>query len=453
MNAGRAIALSQLAEIVGQANVSRDPAQLSQYAVDQAIPSAVVRPGSAEQAAEIVKFAGHQKLALMATGARTKLDIGMPPRQYDLAVDLTGMDRVIAYDPGDLTLSVEAGIPLHKIAAALAAHRQFLPLGVPFADCATAGGTIASGIDSPLRQSYGGARDFVLGMEFVTGEGVAAKSGGRVVKNVSGYDIHKLMIGSLGTLGVITRINFRTFPGPRSVRTFLAVFREPQAACELLNTLARSVLRPRTLEIVAVGAGFDQSKSVPFSNGAWTVVASFAGDQGLLDRHRRDLESLAERAGHGLLDRFEEMNADGERSVQRFTWEFPTTMRASSPGAVIFKISALPTELLELAKGIQSIETPHATILRGVGVVYLALLPASPGESSVLSLHRECRRIFGLAGKPPWRHVTLPWCPAELKRETNVWGPARADFALMSKLKDVFDPGRILSPGRFVGGV
>ncbi len=124
--------------------------------------------------------------------------MGAAPRQYDLALDLTRLDRVIAYDPGDMTLSVEPGIPLRRIESALAEHRQFLPLVVPFMDRATVGGTIASGVDSPLRQFYGTARDYVLGIEFVTGDGASAKSGGRVVKNVSGYDLHKLMIGALG---------------------------------------------------------------------------------------------------------------------------------------------------------------------------------------------------------------------------------------------------------------
>ena len=163
-------------------------------------------------------------MALVATGARTKLGIGYAPSRYDLALDMTRLNKVIAYDPGDLTLSVEAGVPLAKLAQVLAEHRQFLPLAVPFANRTTIGGLIASGVDSPLRQFYGTARDFLLGMEFVTGEGVAAKSGGRVVKNVTGYDIHKLMIGALGTLGVITRVNFKTFPMPLATRGFVARF-------------------------------------------------------------------------------------------------------------------------------------------------------------------------------------------------------------------------------------
>jgi glycolate oxidase FAD binding subunit len=164
---------------------------------------------------------------------------------------MTRLNKVIAYDPGDLTLSVEAGVPLAKLAQVLAEHRQFLPLPVPFVNRTTIGGLIASGVDSPLRQFYGTARDFLLGMEFVTGEGVAAKSGGRVVKNVTGYDIHKLMIGALGTLGVITRVNFKTFPMPLGSRGFVARFANAESAVDMRQRIAQSALTPLTLEILS----------------------------------------------------------------------------------------------------------------------------------------------------------------------------------------------------------
>lgn len=222
MSAAATANATRLAEIVGDANVVANPADLAAYAIGPMKPSAAVRPGSAEQTAEVIKRAAADKLGVVACGARTKLDMGLPPRKYDLAIDVTRLNRLVAYDPDDLTLSVEPGLALQRLSEVLAERGQFLPLDAPFFRSATVGGTIASAMDSPLRQLYGTARDFVLGMEFVTGDGSLAKSGGRVVKNVTGYDVHKLMIGSFGTLGVITRINFRTFPLPRSVRAFVA---------------------------------------------------------------------------------------------------------------------------------------------------------------------------------------------------------------------------------------
>jgi glycolate oxidase FAD binding subunit len=457
MSVGSASVFSRLTEVAGGANVVTDPAQLLSYEIDGKLPAAVVRPGSAEEVAAIVKSAAIEKLAIVASGSRTKLVMGMPPRRYDIALDMTRMDRIVAYDPGDMTLSVEAGIPLNKIASTLAEHRQFLPLAVPFMDRATVGGTIASGVDSPLRQMYGTARDFVLGMEFVTGDGIAAKSGGRVVKNVTGYDIHKLMIGALGTLGVITRINFRTFPLPRATRAFVAVFRGAQGACDFRHAIARSVLRPQSLEILAASDGCSRELGrrvgLPFDEGRWCVVIAFSGAEQVLARDRRELETLAREADGGALESFGEVAPGTLENAARYIVEFPAAIAGSFSAAAIFKISVVPKDMAALAESFQSSALPWAAMMRGLGVTYLALLPPDRSEGSLRLLKQECARIFSLSGKAPWGHSVLLWCPRELKGELSIWGATSGDFPLMQKLKNVFDPGGILSPGRFVGGI
>jgi glycolate oxidase FAD binding subunit len=457
MNAAGPIVVSRLAELAGAANVSDDPRQLAAYQIDGKFPAVVVRPGSTEEVVEIVKYAAAEKLAVVPTGARTKLRIGMPPRQYDLALDMTRTNRVVAYDPGDLTLSVEPGVLLHTLSSTLAEHGQFIPLAVPFMNRATAGGTIASGVDSPLRQLYGTARDFVLGMAFVTGDGIAAKSGGRVVKNVSGYDIHKLMIGALGTLGIITRINFRTFPLPRAIRTCVATFRGPTAACEFRHAIARSALRPQSVELLAAGAGcapeLGLRVAASFEDNRWSVVVSFAGDDQVLDRNRRELQGLARGADGGSLESFTELRANAAENASRYIADLPAAILEHSPAAAIFKISDLPTDLAGLAAGIQEIKIPWLVTMRGLGVTYLSLLPPDHTETSLASLKQECARIFSLAGKAPWGRSVLLWCPPEIKREINIWGALSGDFPLMQKLKHVFDPSGILSPGRFMGGL
>lgn len=448
MSAGSAVAFSRLAEIAGEANVVRDPAQLAAYCVDDKLPSAAVRPGSTEEVAKIVKLAARERLAIVASGARTKLGIGAPPSRYDIALDMARMDRIVAYDPGDLTLSVEAGAPLRKIASALSEHRQFLPLAVPFMDRATAGGTIASGVDSPLRQFYGTARDFTLGIEFVTGDGFAAKSGGRVVKNVSGYDIHKLMIGSLGTLAVITRINFRTFPAPRATRTFVATFRGTEATCAFRHAIAKSALRPQSIEILGAGGdgarSFGEQADLRFEGDRWSAVVCCAGNEQVLERCRQELAMLARNAG--ALDSFDEVSGGSCEKIAASVAEFPALILNRAPNAAIFKIATVPTEMADLARAVQSIQVPWVLMLRGLGVAYLALLPAAP-------LENECKSILGRAGTPPWRNVTLTWCPAAIKHAVDVWGPESANTTLMKKLKGVFDSSGILSPGRFTGAI
>jgi glycolate oxidase FAD binding subunit len=465
MNTASATVSSRLADIVGPSSVVSDPAQLAAFAVDDKKPSASVSPQSAAEILEIVKYARKGKLAIVVTGARTKSGIGLPPRQYDIALDITRLDRVVSYDPGDLTLSVEAGIPLHKLAAIIAEHHQFLPLAVPYFDRTTIGGTIASGVDGPLRQLYGTARDYLLGMEFVTGEGVAAKSGGRVVKNVTGYDIHKLMIGALGTLGVITRINFKTFPMLSSSRAFVASFQTLERAAGMRNRVSQSHLAPITMEIFgsAVANLFanDAAKriapaSIPesiFPRSRWIFTSGFAGNPNALARYETDLRKMAEECGAVDTAVLEGPQLASAFALKR---EFIPIALSSSPATTILKISVLPRQIVEAltaaTREAENRRLPWVAMARGVGVIYFAMLPTESGEATKQQVVQASENILSscaaLGG-----HATIPWCPAALKNALKVWGLPRADFAQMLKLKKVFDPDGIFSPGRFVGGI
>jgi glycolate oxidase FAD binding subunit len=464
MNPSGTSAGSRLGDIVGNANVLSDPRQLAEYAIGEKAPGATVRPRSAAEVAEIVKFAAAEKLAIVACGARTKLDLGFAPSRYDLALDITRMDRVVAYDPGDLTLSVEAGVRLQELGQTLAEHRQFLPLAVPFLAQTTIGGLVASGVDSPLRQFYGTARDFLLGMEFVTGEGVAAKSGGRVVKNVTGYDIHKLMIGSLGTLGVITRVNFKTFPMPVRARGFVARFATAERAFDMRDRVVRSALTPLTMEILSprVTDLFESEAALRcepapmpagvISRSEWALTTGYVGNEDVLRRHGSELQRMAEEAGATGVT----VLAENLRPTFHRKREFVPIALASSPAATIVKMSLLPRRMADaLARAQRAAEgnaLPWAAMARGLGVIYFALLPVERSEdvrarvaTATDAIHAACADLGG--------HSTMPWCPAEWKRTLKIWGLPRADFAQMQKLKRVFDPESILSPGRFVGGI
>jgi glycolate oxidase FAD binding subunit len=465
MNAASTTISSRLTEIAGPSNVVADPAQLGAYEICGKSPGAAVRPGTSEEIAEIVRFAAAEKLSVVPTGARTKLGMGLPPRQYDLALDVTRLDRVIAYDPGDLTLSVEPGTPLRRLEGVLAGHKQFVPLDVPFMNRATAGGTIASGVDSPLRQFYGTARDYVLGMEFVTGDGTAAKSGGRVVKNVAGYDLHKVMIGALGTLGVITKINFRTFPVPGAVRTFVASFPSGERALDLRHRVARSPLRPLTLEILSPRAGELLSSDVaariepgPMPPSAlakeqWAVVASFGGTGKVLERSELELRRMAEEAGAAGIVALGDDKVPGAFGRTR---EFVPIALESGAAATILKLSAVPARMQQIldaaAKATDAAELRWAALARGLGVIYFALLPNEESPEALSRVTRAANDILAecaaLGG-----NAAIPWCPAAWKSALPIWGPDRGDFEQMRKLKKVFDPHSILAPGRFAGGI
>lgn len=456
---------AQLASLVGEANCFADPETLATYAVDGKVPLAVVRPGSSEEVSGLVKFAAAEKLSMVITGARTKLGIGLPPRQFDFALDMTRLNRVLAYDPGDLTLSVEAGIPLSDVQRTLAAHGQFLPLEVPFMNRATAGGTIASAVDSSLRQAYGTARDYVLGTEFITGEGIAAKSGGRVVKNVTGYDIHKVLAGSLGTLGVITRINLRTFPRPANMRSFVASFETCQYALALRRRISQSQLTLLSFEILSPGAA-EVLKSqaaeriergpvagTSISSKRWALIASFAGNDQVLARSERELREMASLCGANTVAIVGDERHD---ILFRGLREFVPIALESSPAATIVKMAVLPSRMDDAVKlaslAAEENAVPWAAMARGVGIIYFALLPAERTEQTLKAVARATSKMFTACASLDG-NMTIPWCPAEWKPALNVWGPERGDFQLMRNVKKLFDPSDVFSPGRFAGGI
>jgi glycolate oxidase FAD binding subunit len=453
---------SRLANVVDASSIVADPTQVAAYRIDGKFPAAAVRPGSNEEVAEIVRFAADEKLTIVPMGAGTKLAMGMPPVKYDLALDMTRMDRVVAYDPNDLTLGVEPGMRLHDLAGVLAAHRQFLPLAVAFMNRATVGGTIASGIDSALRQSYGTARDYVLGMEFVTGDGRIVKSGGRVVKNVSGYDLHKLMIGAFGTLGVMTKINLRTFPLPTSTRGFVASAESADRVMQLRQHVAQSPLRPLTMEILSPGviellsggmAAHLEPGQMPAGlslKGQWTFVVSFAGTDEALARYERELRELAGAMDTALLDQ------NGAAVLLGRVREFVAIALESSPAATIVKMSVLPGRMTELLKDAESVlgarDLNWAALARGVGVLYFALSPNDRSEATrsrvfqgVEQLVEACRRLGG--------HAAVLWCPGEWKRSLAARKIARGDFEQMQKVKQVFDPSGVLAPDVLSGWI
>ncbi len=464
MSASAKISETRFAGIVGPENVALDPEILSSFEIDGVAPAVAARPGSAQEVADLVRLAAAEKLAVIATGSRSKLNMGMPPARYDVAIDMTRLERIVAYDPGDLTLGVEAGIPLQKLAHVLGEQHQFLPLGVPFFDRTTAGGTIATGVDTPLRQLFGTARDYVLGMEFVTGGGNLTKSGGRVVKNVTGYDLHKLMIGALGTLGIITKINFRTFPLPPASREFVATFDSAEMALDLRHRIARSALSPSTLEILSPGvAGLFYSDAAArieptplrpnlLSNTKWALTTGYAGSERVLARYETDLQRMAAEAGATDVA----FLSDDLRAAWGRKREFIPIALASSPATTIMKLSVLPTRIAEMlersAAECENVDLPCVAIARGVGVIYFVLLPPDASEDSRTKVSGATARIAAACAELGG-NATIPWCPSKWKTSLAIWGPERADFAQMKKLKTVFDPCGIFAPGRFAGGL
>lgn len=449
----------KLENAVGEAFVRTQTSVLEEYAIDGVTPKILVRPASADETASVVRIAADEKLGVIPSGARSAMGVGMPPTAYDVALDMTRVTGIANYDPGDLTVSVNAGMPLRELARTLGEKNQFLPLAVPQFEKATVGGAIATGLDSPLRQFYGTPRDFLIGAEFVDGTGALAKSGGRVVKNVTGYDFHKLLSGSLGTLAVITRLNFRTYPVPPSRRGLLASFPDETRALGFGKAIAASALTPIVLEVVSPEcAAILFRKEAPFASlrtakMEWTVCVGFEGTEEVCERYARELTRLAREA---VAQNAVVVNDPQFAILLEIVREAPVTMRDAAPQAVVMRFTALPSDMADLLRALGSFAgsswmTP-AVLVRAGAVVYVALLPREGEESARRQMEYFWTSVASLRSKLELRG-SLVFCPAEWKAALNVWAHVSSDPEMESRVKKAFDPSGVFARGRFVGGM
>ena len=458
---------SRVARIVGEANVLSPGGSTdfkSHYQVDGLAPALAVRPGAREEARDIVRLAREYNQSVIPIGAGTKLGIGMAPRSYDVALDITRLNRVLAYDPGDLTISVEAGCRLRDVQTLVAAQGQFLPFEPPHAADATIGGSLAANSWSLCAEGYGTPRDFVLGMEFVTGEGQLVHSGGRVVKNVTGYDLHKLMIGSLGTLGAMVSVNFRLYPLLQDQRLFAATFPSAESAFQMLHQVRASFLKPRTLVILDPGAAalMQRSGKVFGSHpNSWILSATVAGHSAAIERHERDLKVMAAQAGGREFIVVRDEKVDETAALLR---EFSVKLQQERPTNIGAQIGVLTTEvfglLCELRANAEKENFACATLFQASGPAHLTVwddavstqMLEDPNDDALTRLQRMAQRIFEITNAHQG-HAVIQWCPIGLKSKASVWGESRSDFTLLQKVKTIFDPSGIFSPGRFVGGL
>ena len=419
-----------------------------------------MKPGCAEETAEVVRFAAREKLAIIACGGRSKLGMGMPPARYDIALDMTRLQSIDHYDPADLTLSVDAGMQLSQLHEILGEQKQFVPLAVPFFETATIGGTVACGMDSAIRHGYGAVRDFLLGAEFVSGLGTSTKSGGRVVKNVTGYDLHKLLIGSLGTLAVITRLNFRTFPVARGSAHLVASFSSIAAVTRFQSLLQESYLTPASFDVLEpkmaarVGAAGKYSGAVEdwWDAEKWQACIGFEGEEIILQRYARELAAFAE-AGGATGVRLVEMPASGKLGAM--LREVLSGLRVQEENVTIIQVNVLPVlgaDTARLLESTQKYSVECAMLARVSGAVYLALYADGQSEERMARLMNACTAISSFATEHQG-YSSILFCPPELKRKMNVWGAGGPDLSLMRRLKKAFDPQNVLAPGRFIGGI
>jgi glycolate oxidase FAD binding subunit len=394
-------------------------------AVDGVRPSLVARPSSTPEVAEVLRAAAAHGLAVVPRGRGTKIAWGRPPERVDLVVDVSRMAAVLDHAAGDLIVEAQAGTPLADVQRTVAAAGQRLALDETVAG-ATVGGTLATSTSGPGRMAFGTLRDLLIGITVVRADGVVAKAGGRVVKNVAGYDLGKLLTGSFGTLAVITEALFRLHPLPAARSIVAAPFDRPEEAQRLVQQVVQAQVVPSAVEVEWPAAG------------PGTVSVLLEGiEAGVAGRTAATRQLLGQGA-----------TATGElpASWARYPWDGgpgrPTALKAT------FALSALAGVLA--AARAAAADAGLALHLRGsggAGVLY-GSLPADADPAAVRTVVERLRAACTRAGGAL---VVLDAAPP-VKEAVDTWGPVPA-LDLMWRVKDRFDPERRLAPGRFVGGI
>jgi glycolate oxidase FAD binding subunit len=383
-----------------------------------------VTPVSTEDLAEALHQAGSDARTVAVIGNDSKHLMGGPQLPADMVISTAGLRRVLKYEPNDLTISVEAGMPFRELQEHLKRRKQMIALDPPFSAAATVGGILASNGSGPMRRGFGTARDLVIGMTFTMLDGKVVRSGGLVVKNVAGLDIGKLMIGSFGTLAVITSVNFRLHSVPRETHSFLFTFSDLESAIEKRDSILAGVLQPIAIDLVSPVA------AARLGHRGFVLAIRASGSPAVIDRYRRTLGGAAEFAADGDISLWQQ--------IRDFTSEFLDRQRTG----VVLRIS---TPLSELASLLRLTSGP-AISRAGSGVTYI-----------YLSSWQGVLPLWKAAAEHNWRAV-VEFAPDDVRTTNELWrlspttGGAQA-FAIMKKVKQMFDPHNLLNRGRLYGRI
>jgi len=439
---------SALKGIVGESGVIRDPDRLNAHAVDGRVPKAVVCPGTAEEVSTVVKYANAEKLAIVPRGGGGMMACGGLPLKVDIVLSLLRLNRIIDYDVANLSLSVEAGIPLADVQKKLAngGKGNFLPLDPPHMEKATIGGIVATNASGPKRYLYGTVRDLLLGLKAVSPSGDIVSFGGKTMKNVSGYDMTKLMIGSWGALGIITEVTTKLLPLPEASATLLASFDTLAAVGPFIRKVLHSVLLPSAVDLISGKAAERLGET---SN--YLLAFSLEGFTEAVDRQVAEIDAAAKNEGAVSVN---VLKGTEDRNFWIRVRNFSLDLEKEFSPPVVLKsnfVLSRHAEMLEAyEKTAQAAGVCAAFILRaGNGILYTYLLENANNVGGLAAL---IGKLTAEAVKYEG-NLVVESCPPEIKEKISVWGQRRSDHLIMRRLKENMDPRGVLNPGRFVGGI
>ena len=410
--------------------------------IDDVGPLPILRPSCVEELSSLVLAHAGRDQVFFPLGGRTMLDLGLPPARPGVGLDLTGLAEVIDYPARDMTITVGAGIRMAHLQQLLATEGQRLPVDVPRSAEATLGGALATNASGPRRLGAGTLRDYVIGISTVNDQGQVTKAGGRVVKNVAGYDMAKLHIGALGTLGIITQVTLKVRPRPETQALVTFGCSDDQLP-DLLDRLHGSRARPLAVDLLNRRAARVLAKQVErgLPDHPWVVVVGFEDSEAAVNWQLQQL--IKELTGAGV-QAVEALAG----AVTQPVWQALGELTAWSEARLCFKANLLPGRVAAWCLAAARLaERPLLHAHAGSGIVRAHL----DGD---LTAERAGEMLKGLIEQVgPEGNVIVPRCPVAWKRLLPIWGRPRGDAWLMRLVKERFDPRGIFNPGRFIDGI
>jgi glycolate oxidase FAD binding subunit len=393
--------------------------------VDDILPGVVVVPKSGEAVAATLEWAAAKRLSVVIRGQGSKAGWGARPAPVDVLLDLSGLNRVLDHQPGDLTVTVEAGVPLRELNRQLASRGQWLPLDPPFADQATIGGLLATNDSGPHRHRFGTPRDLVIGVQLATMDGQLAKAGGKVVKNVAGYDLSKIVSGSFGSLAAIVSATFKLAPLAGASATIAIERLSIDQLGEVAGAITASQLEPVAFEVHLRHPAQAPTPAITcllrFASLPAVVAAEVANVSGRLA---------------GVAGGVRAVEGDAEREL----WAVHARKPWDAPGTIV-RAAWRPADIRAALTTLSGVAAAHGVELIGrvgVGAGYVRLEGDTADQGEAVSLLRRSN-VFG--------NVVVARAPIDLKTPQFVWGPRR-DTPLQSALKRELDPAGVLGAGR-----
>ncbi len=449
--------VSKLKEIVGEPNLIWDPNKLSAYSLDGKVSKVVVSPGTREEVSKIVAWASQEKLAILSRGNGTKMGMGAIPENVDIVLLTSRLNRIIDNDCDNLTLSAEAGITLNEVQKILGKQGKgyFLPLDPSYVERATLGGIVATNASGPRRFLYGTARDLIIGIKAVFPSGDLVVLGGKTVKNVSGYDLGKLLIGSMGTLGIICEMTFKLLPLPEKEATLLVHFETLEETRSFAHDVIHSQLVPASVEVLnsATSRKLKYPLSVP-AGGKYLVAIGLDGVAESVDREITDMGEMGKKRGalevKMLTAKDHHAFWFALRDLGKGLAEEYSNLICLKSNFVISKWAEIMGAYERIAQGlgVDCAFTSHA----GNGILYSYLLVGKDLTSKVAFLTELIGKLTAEAVKNEG-NLVVEMSPVSIKEKVDVWGQSRSDHRVVRRLKKEIDPAGILNPGRFVGGI